>query len=75
MRDDFDKFERDQLTSILEKGRLDGCLNIKNIASTVNLTMMLFNGIETSLFLQNKYPEFENNMEDLATLILNSLKA
>jgi len=75
VRDDFDKFERDQLTFILEKGRKDGSLEIKNINSTVNITMLLLNGIEIPLFLQNKYPEFENNIEDLAILIMNSLKA
>jgi len=35
---------------------------------------MVANGIEIPLFLQNKYAEFENTIDELATMIVNSLK-
>ena len=74
VRDDFKEFERVQLTLILKKGKKEGYLDVKNINSTVNIIMMVVNGIEIPLFLQNKYAEFENTIDELATMIVNSLK-
>jgi len=75
VRDDFVEFERTQLTSILRKGKKEGYLDVKNINSTVNIIMMVVNGIEIPLFLQNKYSEFENTIDELATMIVHSLKS
>lgn len=74
VRDDFVEFERAQLTSILRKGKKDGYLDVKNINSTVNILMMVVNGIEIPLFLQDKYTEFETTIDELATMIVHSLK-
>jgi AcrR family transcriptional regulator len=74
VRDDFSEFERAQLTIILKKGKKEGYLDVKNINSTVNIIMMVVNGIEIPLFLQNKYAEFENTIDKLATMIVGSLK-
>ena len=74
VRDDFVEFERTQLTSILRKGKKEGYLDIKNINSTVNILMMMVNGIEIPLFLQDKYTEFEITIDELATMIVHSLK-
>jgi AcrR family transcriptional regulator len=74
VRDDFAEFERTQLTTILKKGKKEGYLDVKNINSTVNIIIMVVNGIEIPLFLQNKYSEFENTIDELATMIVNSLK-
>lgn len=74
VRDDFDEFERTQLTIIMKKGKMDGFFNIKNINSTVNIMMIVLNGIEIPFFLQNKYPEFESTIEEIASMLTNSLK-
>jgi hypothetical protein len=74
VRDDFAKFEHTQLTSILKKGKKEGYLYIKNIDSTVNVLMMVVNGIEIPLFLQNKYAEYENTINELGTMLVNSLR-
>ena len=74
VRDDFVEFERTQLTSILRKGKKEGYLDVKNINSTVNILMMVVNGIEIPLFLQDKYTEFETTIDELATMIVHSLK-
>ncbi|MBW6484327.1 MAG: TetR/AcrR family transcriptional regulator; helix-turn-helix transcriptional regulator [Vicingaceae bacterium] len=74
VRDDFVEFEQIQLTSILRKGKKEGYLDVKNINSTVNVLMMVVNGIEIPLFLQDKYTEFENTIDELATMIVHSLK-
>jgi AcrR family transcriptional regulator len=74
VRDDFVEFERTQLTSILKKGKKEGYLDVKNINSTVNILMMVVNGIEIPLFLQDRYTEFETTIDELATMIVHSLK-
>lgn len=75
IRDDFDEFERNQITFILKKGKKEGFINIGNINSTVNIIMMVLNGVEIPFFLQNKYPEYESTIEELASMIANSLKS
>lgn len=74
VRDNFTKFEHAQLTHILTKGKKEGYLGIRNIQSNVNITMMIFNSVELPLFLQNKFAEFENTIEELATMVINSLR-
>jgi AcrR family transcriptional regulator len=75
VRDDFEEFERNQLTIIMKRGKMEGFLNIKNINSTVNIMMIVLNGVEIPFFLQNKYPEYESTIEDLASMLVNSLKS
>ncbi|MFA4851493.1 MAG: TetR/AcrR family transcriptional regulator [Bacteroidales bacterium] len=74
VREDFAEFEHTQITLILKKGKKEGYINIKNINSAVNVIMMVVNGIEIPLFLQNKYAEYENTIDELATMIVNSLR-
>ncbi|MFA5850013.1 MAG: TetR/AcrR family transcriptional regulator [Bacteroidales bacterium] len=74
VREDFEEFERKQLTIILEKGKKEGFIDVKNINSTVNIIMMVVNGIEIPLFLQNKYKEYENTIDELSSMIVNSLR-
>lgn len=74
VRDDFAEFERNQLTLILQRGKQEGFLDIKNINSTVNSVMIVLNGIEIPFFLQNKYPEYESTIEEFNTLLVNGLK-
>jgi hypothetical protein len=56
------------------KGKREGYLDIKNIETNVNITLMLLNSIELPLFLQNKFAEFEDTLEELATMVINSLR-
>jgi len=74
VRDDFTKFEYAQLNQIFKKGNIEGYLDIKNIVSTVDAVMMLVNSIELPLYLQNKYVEYETTIEDLVSMIINSLR-
>lgn len=74
VRDDFTEFERTQITNILKKGKKEGYLNVKNINSTVNIAIMIISSIEFPLFLQNKYTEYENTMEELISMLVNNLK-
>ncbi|OJV79650.1 MAG: hypothetical protein BGO34_14150 [Bacteroidia bacterium 44-10] len=71
--DDFHLFERIQVTLILKKGMNDGYLEIANINSTVEVIMMIANSIEIPLFLQGRYKNYENTINELISLITNSL--
>lgn len=71
--DDFHSFERTQITLILEKGMDSGYLEIANINSTVEVIMMIANSIEIPLFLQGRYKNYENTINELISLITNSL--
>ncbi len=75
VRDDFTEFERTQLTRIMKKGKKEGYLDIKNIETNVNITLMLLNSMELPLYLQNRFSEFENTIDELATMVLNSLRS
>jgi AcrR family transcriptional regulator len=74
VRSDFAEFEYNQLKLIFKNGNIEGYLDIKNIESTVNAVMMLLNSIEIPLYLQNKYPEYESTIDEIVTMILNSLR-
>ena len=74
VRDDFTEFEREQLTIILERGKIEGYLDFKNINSTISIFMMVINGIEIPLFLQEKYSEYESTIDELSSMIVNSLR-
>jgi len=75
VRDDFAEFEYTQLTLLFKKGNSEGRLDIKNVKSTVNMVMMLLNSIELPLYLQNKYHEYEKTIDELVTMIINSLRS
>ena len=71
--DDFHSFERTQITIIFEKGKNAGYLEITNINSTVEVIMMIANSIEIPLFLQGRYKNYENTINELISLIAKSL--
>jgi len=73
VRDDFTEFEQTQLTMMLKKGKNEGYLNVIDIDSTVNVILMVVSGIEIPLFLQNKYAEYRDTIEELSEMIADSL--
>lgn len=74
VRDDFSEFEYAQINLIFTKGNAEGYFDIKNIQSTVNIVMMILNSIELPLYLQNKYQEYESTIDEIVSLIINSLR-
>ena len=75
VRVDFNNFERAQLFIIIEKGKNEGYINIKNINSIVDIAMMIMTSIEIPLFLQDKYDEYKSSMNELVFMITNSLRS
>lgn len=75
IRDDFVTFERAQLTVILEEGKNLGLIDIKDINTTVDILLMVSSGIEIPLYIQDKYKEYENTLEELTVMIVSSLRS
>ena len=73
VRDDFEAFERTQFTTIIEKGNAEGYLNVRNIGPTVDVAMMIIQGIEIPLFLQDKYKAYEGTLRELIDMITQSM--
>lgn len=74
VRENFKEYEREQLTTILKLGKKDGFIVVKRIDSTVDVILMMFQGLEVPLFLQNKYDEYQNTIDELSTMVVNSLR-
>jgi len=74
VRDDFSNFEYRQIYLILSKGIQENYFEIVNINSTVNAVLMLLYSIEIPLFLQNKFSEYENTIEEIVTMIISSVR-
>ena len=75
VREDFEKFEQVQLTSIIEKGKEEGYLDVKDVGPAVDVFMMIMQSVEIPFFLQEKYDLYENTLHDLINMIASSLKA
>jgi AcrR family transcriptional regulator len=75
VRDDFEKFEQVQLTTIIEKGNEEGYLHVENVGPIVDVAMMIIKGIEIPLFLQDKYKEYKKTLHELINIITGSLQA
>lgn len=74
VREDFSAFEYKQIRQILEKGKIEGYFDVKNIEVTTNAFLMLLNSIELPLYLQDKYAEYESTIDEIVTLVINSLR-
>jgi AcrR family transcriptional regulator len=74
VREDFDRFEQDQLRAIIEKGNKEGYLHVQNVGPTVDVAIMIIKSIEIPLFLQDKYKAYENTLRDLTNMITGSLQ-
>lgn len=75
VRDDFAKFEYEQIKKIFDKGLKEGYIEIKNPEKTVDAVLMLLNSIEIPLYLQNKYDEYEGTIAEIVNMVINSLRA
>ena len=74
VRKDFEEFERTQLLTILAQGKKDGVLEFSDLNTSVSLILMLLKSIEIPLFLQDKYEEFSDSIDELITIISTGLK-
>lgn len=72
-REDFSRYEYMQINKILELGNKEGYLEIKNIHTTVSAVLMLMNSIEIPLYLQDKYTEYEETINEIVTMVISSL--
>ena len=71
---DFEEFERLQLKYILSIGKDEGLLKISNIDSTANLILILLKSLDIPLFLQDKYEDYNQAIDELISLVSSGLK-
>lgn len=74
VREDFENFDQNQFTAIIQKGNDEGYLEVSNVGPTVAVAMMIIRSIEIPLFLQDKYKEYEKTIHELILMITSSLK-
>ncbi len=74
VRNDFDNFERTQLKKIISEGKKRGYFAISNLDRTIDVVMIMLKSVEIPLYLQKKYNEYKNIMDEMISLIFNGLK-
>jgi len=74
VRRDFDNFERLQLNKIISEGEKRGYFRVSNLDRIVDVVMIIHKSVEIPLYLQNKYNEYKNIMDEMISLIFNGLK-
>ncbi len=74
VRKDFERFERMQLKKILTEGKKQGYFQLSDIDLTLDVVSILLKSVEIPLYLQNKYTEYKNIIEEMISLIFNGLK-
>ena len=74
VRKEFEEFERAQLLTILLKGEKEGFLEFSDLNSTANLILILIKSVEIPLFLQDKYEEYNQSINEMVTIISAGLK-
>ncbi|HRS53631.1 MAG TPA: TetR/AcrR family transcriptional regulator, partial [Bacteroidales bacterium] len=74
VREDFANFEKKQLKFIIQKSKEEANANISNINRSVNLILFILNSIEVPLYLQDKYEEFKDTIDELINFIIQGLK-
>lgn len=73
VREDFESFDQNQFSAIIQKGNEEGYLEVRNVGPTVDVAMMIIRSIEIPLFLQDKYKEYEKTIHELILMITSSL--
>lgn len=74
VRRDFDDFERVQLKKILTDGQNTGVFTLTDIKLTIDVIMTVAKSVEIPLFLQNKYAEYKDIIDEMISIIFNGLK-
>jgi AcrR family transcriptional regulator len=74
VREDFENFDQNQFTAIIQKGIEEEYLEVSNVGPTVDVAMMIIRSIEIPLFLQDKYKAYEKTIHELTLMITSSLR-
>ncbi len=74
LRSDLEKWEKSQLKLVLIQGIDDGeFAKNENIDVLLDVFIMLFKGLETPFFLQNKYKKYSPYFENLMQILIKGL--
>lgn len=74
IKNDFEDFEKSQLSSIIRRGEQRGDFKVESIPSTVNGILTVLGSLDFSLFLIKKRVELDTINDEISTLIVNSVR-
>lgn len=74
MRSEFDDFEVDLLSGILQRGVKEGTFTIRNVKKTAQVIILAMKAIEIPFFLQEKIHEYEETIVELLDILIRGLE-
>ncbi len=74
IKNDFEDFEKSQLSRIICRGEQRGDFKVESIPSTVNGILTVLGSLDFSLFLIKKRVELDTINDEISTLIVNSVR-
>ncbi len=74
MRSEFDDFEVDLLSGILQRGVKEGAFTIRNVKKTAQVIILAMKAIEIPFFLQEKIHEYEETIVELLDILIRGLE-
>lgn len=74
LRSDFDAFEVELLSGILQKGVEEKSIVVKDVNKTAQVIILAMKAIEIPFYLQNKIVEYENTIVELLDILIRGLE-
>lgn len=74
LKNDFEDFEKCQLSLILQKGEQSGDFKIDSIPSTVNGILTVVGSFDFSVIIKKRHAELETLIDEISTIIVNSVR-
>ncbi|MFO8129366.1 MAG: TetR/AcrR family transcriptional regulator [Bacteroidales bacterium] len=74
LRSEFDAFEVDLLSGILQKGVEEKSFEVENVRKTAQVIILAMKAIEIPFYLQNKIVEYENTIVELLDILIRGLE-
>jgi AcrR family transcriptional regulator len=74
LRSEFDKFEVELLSGILQKGIDEKSFEVEDVRKTAQVIILAMKAIEIPFYLQNKIVEYENTIVELLDILIRGLE-
>jgi AcrR family transcriptional regulator len=74
LRSEFDEFEVELLSGILQKGIDERSFEVENVRKTAQVIILAMKAIEIPFYLQNKIVEYENTIVELLDILIRGLE-
>ena len=74
LRSEFDEFEVELLSGILQKGIDERSFEVEDVRKTAQVIILAMKAIEIPFYLQNKIVEYENTIVELLDILIRGLE-